>query len=97
MISFNQRVRLRALGQTPSTITPAMRETFDEMAKTFLEHARPVLREDILPALRDDKELQRTVGTAIGEGVGKTLVPWVVAGFAAIVIAIVVRGRESET
>jgi len=52
----------------------------DQIAGALVKHARPVLLEDVLPAVRSDVQMQQRVGAAIGKTISDELRPWIVLG-----------------
>lgn len=57
-----------------------MKQTFDEIARTFVEHAKPVVLDDILPRLQADEKLHKALGNAMGETFAERIAPWVIFG-----------------
>lgn len=67
----------------------------DQIAAAAARQATPLLRDVALPALQRDRELQRTVGIAIGTGLGQQIKPvlWVAAGLLGLIAWGVWRNR----
>lgn len=69
----------------------------DQIAEALARQARPLLQQDVLPALRSDRALQREVGNAIGRSAARELEGpmWLAAGALAViaVLALVRAGK----
>ena len=75
----------------------------DQIAGALVKHARPVLVQDLLPAVQRDARMQDRVGAAIGQSMAAELRPWLVVGVGALAIVAAVqiaqwqRGRARAT
>ena len=58
----------------------------DQIAGALSRHAGPMLVRDVLPAVRDDHELQTRVGTAVGQRIADTMTPYLFVGTTALVV-----------
>lgn len=59
----------------------------DQIAGAVTRQVVPIVRDTVLPIIQRDKELQKTVGEAIGRGAVRSLRPflWVIAGSVAVI------------
>lgn len=60
----------------------------DQIAEALAKQARPILVEDVLPAIRNDRELQRQVGYGAGQALARPL--WFVGGALAVLAGVAV-------
>lgn len=58
----------------------------DQIAAALMRHAGPAVRRDVLPAIREDRELQARVGSVVGDAIAKELRPYLLIGAGALVV-----------
>jgi hypothetical protein len=71
----------------------------DQIAAALAKQARPMLQNDVLPALQRDRETQREIGAAAGRAAAKAVEGplWLAAGaLALIAVVLLVRSRDQR-
>lgn len=63
----------------------------DQIGGALMKHAGPMIVRDVLPAFQQDKQLQVTIGAAMGRSIAEELQPWIVVGVGAISIIAIVQ------
>ncbi len=86
-------IGVRPAGQAPAQPAPSIDIApdgrlsgvdglLDQISAALMRQVGPIVTNDVLPALQQDRELQRILGEGIGRGVGQKLAgpAWLLAG-----------------
>ena len=63
----------------------------DQIGGALMKHAGPMIVRDVLPAVQQDKQLQVTIGAAMGQSIAEQLQPWIIVGVGAISLIAIVQ------
>ena len=106
-------VRPAGQAKSPATVPTASAPTngrvagidgvLDQIAAAVMRQAQPLVKDTVLPAIKNDPELQKNLGQGIGRGLGQQISApiWIVAGALGILAVVAVvhaarapRGRQ---
>lgn len=86
------------IGIGPDGKMTGIEPILDQITKSVVDNAGPMIRNQLLPVLQADKAMQREVGRAIGHAIAKhlQLPAWIAAGALATIAAVMVKNAMEK-